>query len=257
MPKRKFSDKKEKPLITRRVRRNSRSKFLKINPERSTNQTREPEMRDIFDKIYSGLVSNKSSWSNSSEVDFKKGLLNPIVSEKNVIFLGCGDFALGFSILGDANKVTGIDFSKVAIESAKKNSKYDNTKTELHNLDLVNEFINVGSADVIVDDYLSHCITENRAQYFKNVRSVMGQASLYVTFAVAWPQGFEWPPFVATSIDSTNKTQVQNGVVVRVLKEPQDLLNELSENGFTTDYHEVIFNPTGQPIFFSLNRLRS
>lgn len=59
----------------------------------------------------------------------------------------------------------------------------------------------------------------------------------------------------ASSLDPIDKTQKRDGTAVRVLKDPEALLQELRENGFSTEYFEVITNPTGQPIFFSLNKL--
>ncbi len=212
-------------------------------------------MKDIFNKIYVDLLSKKSNWSTSSEVEFKSSLLSPLVSNKNVILLGCGDFSLGFSLMNKCNKITGVDFSDVALNSAKKHPNYDDTKMSLHCIDISKELYDLGKFEIVVDDYLSHCIVENRNVYFENVRSLMNESSLYVTFAVTWPDGFQWPDFVASSLDPIDKTQKRDGTTVRILKDPDALLLELRENGFSAEYFEVITNPTGQPIFFSLNKL--
>lgn len=152
-------------------------------------------MKDVFNKIYVDLLSQKSNWSTSSEVDFKSNLLSPLVSNKNVLLLGCGDFSLGFSLLNKCNKIAGVDFSDVALKSAKEHPDYDNAKMSLHCFDISKESSQLGNFDIVVDDYLSHCIVENRNIYFENVRSLMSETSLYVTFAVTWPDGFQWPDF--------------------------------------------------------------
>lgn len=211
-------------------------------------------MKEIFNRIYTDLLSKKLNWSNASEVDFKNSLLSPLTDGKNVVLLGCGDFSLGFSLKNKCNSMAGIDFSAVALQAAEEHSDYDSKKITLYNFDISKDAPQIGNFDVVVDDYLSHCIVENRSAYFKNVQSLMNETSLYVTFAVTWPEGFQWPDFIAASLDPIDRTQKQNGIKVRLLKTPKDLLSELRENGFSTEYQEVILNPTGQPILFSLNK---
>lgn len=211
-------------------------------------------MKDIFNKIYIDLLAKKTNWSNSSEVDFKSDLLSPLITNKNIILLGCGDFSLGFALVNRCNAIAGIDFSDVALRAAKERPDYDSEKMSLRCFDISKDSPQMRKFDVVVDDYLSHCIVENRNVYFENVRALMNEGSLYVTFAVTWPEGFRWPDFVASSLDPNEKAQKRDGITVRVLKDPKTLLEELRENGFSTEYHQVIFNPTGQPIFFSVNR---
>lgn len=211
-------------------------------------------MKDIFNKIYTDLLSKKQNWSNASEVDFKKSLLSPLTVGKKIVLLGCGDFSLGFSLKNKCNSLAGIDFSAVPLQAAKEHPDYEPEKMTLHNFDISKDRPQIGNFDVVVDDYLSHCIVEKRSAYFRNVQSLMNDTSLFVTFVVTWPEGFQWPDFVSASLDPIERTQKQDGAKVRMLKAPKDLLSELSENGFLTEYQDVILNPTGQPVFFSLNR---
>lgn len=215
-------------------------------------------MKEIFNKLYSELIARKTNWSNESETQFKSHLLESVVKGKTVILLGCGDFSFGTHLLDKVKMIQGVDFSSIAISTAKNRSlsDEDSKKIYLNVADLKNEDIDFGKFDVVVDDYVSHCIVDQRSQYFKNVRSAMNENSLFVTLAITWPDGFQWPDFVAATIDPLTKTQIINGVVGRVFKSPDELLAELAGEGFVTEFSKVIENPSGQPIFFSLNSLK-
>lgn len=205
----------------------------------------------IFEDIYKKLNVEQRNWSSCDDIDFRETLLAEFIKQKQLVILGCGDFSLGERLLRHTDLITGIDFSEAAVNLARmKNLPQE---VELEVADLSEELVFHKKYDVVIDDYLSHCITSGRTQFFSNVKSLMNSEALYIGLSVCWPSDYIWPDYVRPSLHPETHTQDLDGVAHRYFGNPADLESELILNGFQLLFKKVILNTYGQPIFFSIS----
>lgn len=212
-------------------------------------------MKNTFNRLYENLASGGSNWSNESEIAFKKSLILPIRDKRTLALVGCGDFALGFHLQNEFDKILGTDFSDRALSKARSHKDFNPEKMELVEADLSQPWKMESKWELVVDDYISHCIVTNRPTYYDNIKKLMAPNALFVTLALCWPEDFKWTGPGSDLLDFATKSQKDNeGNIVRKLLPPKDLLQELKDNSLNTLFSQIIVNPTGQPIFFSINQ---
>lgn len=162
-----------------------------------------------------------------------------------ILELGCGagDVALLFAEKG--YRASGIDISPTAIEWArgkalKANIKADFAAGDVQNLGKWED----GCFDVVIDGHCLHCIIgDDRAKVFSETYRVLKPSGLlYVSTMCGDPK----EPEVVKQYDTESRCMVGNGIARRYFGKPEDILNEITQTGFSIQQHEVRSNPGTQ-----------
>ncbi len=144
------------------------------------------ESNERFNRIYSEQPPENIPWNALSlPIAIKELITNKIVETCKAIDIGCG---LGNYIRELAKvgfEMTGVDFSNVAIEKAKKLAIKDNLSIEF----LVSDFtkklkLNLSEFDFAFDyGLLHHIFPEDREIYARNVAKLLNENAFYLSIA--------------------------------------------------------------------------
>jgi len=139
-----------------------------------------------FNQIYSEQSPDTIAW-NSLElpIAIHKLISNKTIKPCKAIDIGCGlaNYSRELSRMGF--EMTGVDFSRVAIEKAQKLANTENLSIEFLIADFTKELsVNLSSFDFAFDyGLLHHVYPEQREKYVNNVAKLLNTNAYYLSIA--------------------------------------------------------------------------
>lgn len=195
---------------------------------------------ELHEKVYQNLKKNNlKSWSEQKDLDlmtqdFYEILENVNLQDKRLIEFGCGTALELIQIMEQSkgiNEAYGIDISETALEIARENC--ENKALKLHFmkasvLDLSQLYDQ--AFDIALDGRCLHCIiAEDRNTFLKEVYKVLKLDAYFVVNSMC-----SVLPKEQVNYDSNTKYMcMSNGTPVRYIPDPQDILDELTNAGFS------------------------
>ena len=139
-----------------------------------------------FNQIYSEQSTENIPWNALSlPVVIKELITNKIVKVCKAIDIGCGLGNYSRELAKVGFEMTGVDFSNVAIEKAKKLANKDNLSIEFLVADFAQEFkLNLSEFDFAFDyGLLHHIFPDDREMYVRNVVKLLNKNAFYLSIA--------------------------------------------------------------------------
>lgn len=201
----------------------------------------------LHDAVYQRLrKQGRTGWDTRDTYTEMLEIARPILrgraaspgSPLRVIELGCGAGELALLLEAEGHQVTGVDASRVAVEWAREKALAANSKAIFVHDDvtLLQGFPDA-AFDVAVDAHCLHCIIgSDRVRALQAVCRVLrpGGALLVMTMC-----GVVTAAKVRTALGPDGKTVMHDGVPVRYVAAPEEVLAELNVAGFVVESYRV------------------
>ena len=191
------------------------------------------DTKDFYDHSYQ--VSEDPFSPNESIADFLEISL-PVLSDyppaQSFLELGCGQG----THFGGREEVWGVDFSKTAIDNAKRDSRFKNVKFVCQNvvdMDLSKKF------DLILDSHLLHCLIneDDRKKYLKNVLYHLSPGGLFYIETMVMHKQCEFHEGPEYSFEMP--ILFRNGTPCRFVDIAENIEKELIDTGFKIIYFYI------------------
>jgi ubiquinone/menaquinone biosynthesis C-methylase UbiE len=152
--------------------------------------------------------------------------------------LGCGTGEYSLWLAARGFEVSGVDLSPTAVAWARERFAARGVEADLRVgsvLDL-SEFA-PASFDLVLDGHCFHCIVGNdRAAFLENAYRVLRPGGI---FHVATMCGPIHDPKIQELFDPATSCVLRNGVAIRQVKSPEEILQEMERAGFRILHHEL------------------
>lgn len=213
--------------------------------------------KKIFNSQYIFLKnSNKSSWTNSKDQTRKISVVSKIINlteKKNILVLGCGDGEISFWLESLGHKVVGIDFSDEAIKWANEKKSKKGSRVDFINHDILSKEHLESQFDLIIDDYLCHCIIGNdRISMWNFVKAHLHEKRFFLHMSCCLPKSFQIPEFLKSTIDTNTGLQIIDGTHGRYFGNPQNIISEIEANQFNLVSQLIENNSDSFPVLAAL-----
>jgi 2-polyprenyl-3-methyl-5-hydroxy-6-metoxy-1,4-benzoquinol methylase len=139
-----------------------------------------------FNQIYSEQSTENIPWNSLSlPVVIKDLITNKTINPCKTIDIGCGLGNYSRELAKVGFEMTGVDFSNVAIEKAKKLANKDKLSIEFLVADFAQEFkLNLSEFDFAFDyGLLHHIFPDDREMYARNVAKLLKVNAFYLSIA--------------------------------------------------------------------------
>ncbi|MBN1498859.1 MAG: class I SAM-dependent methyltransferase [Spirochaetes bacterium] len=186
------------------------------------------ENQSIYDEKYRQAIRNdQECWGGNERYTCRLKQIQDILksgiipAQGKVLEAGCGEGHLCQEFHKKGYDVTGIDFSKAAIDWAKNKNLIHKPDINYIHEDLSKPDLNLNDIfDLIIDGNCLHCIIGTRRQYFlENLYHHLSQSGvLYISSLI--------------SNDHDNHTTEIEGIPYRFIPHPDYLKAELENSGF-------------------------
>ncbi|WP_372643842.1 class I SAM-dependent methyltransferase [Ancylomarina sp.] len=144
------------------------------------------ESNERFNRIYSEQSPENIPWNALSlPIAIKELITNKIVEACKAIDIGCGFGNYSRELAKVGFEMTGVDFSNVAIEKAKKLANKDNLSIEFLVADFTQKLnINLSEFNFAFDyGLLHHIFPQDRKMYARNVAKLLNENAFYLSIA--------------------------------------------------------------------------
>ncbi len=203
------------------------------------------EIYEIQEELYKNKISNNDiGWSNQLHLDFKMGILDSLYSNqkfKNVLVLGCGDGQVLYQLAMN-NKETqfvGVDISEVATDWAKKRCEGMNN-VKVFRADII-DWVNEGLYDLVIDDYVLHCMVDNYRDIFINkVKGWLASSGDFCSFTIVKDKDA-----IKDTYQIIKDTKIRQFLTIEELN---DWFVQKNFNVIKSEFHKI----EGQPIQLSI-----
>lgn len=195
---------------------------------------------ELHDKVYQKLKNNnEKSWSAQSDLDqlisdFYEILGNENINTFRLVELGCGTALELIHLLEHTNTIQeayGVDISETALELARNNSAGKNLNLSFLKasvLDLSQLYDQ--PFDIAWDGRCLHCIiADDRKTFLNEVRKVLKPNSFFIVNSMCSVIDKE----LRNYDPKTKYMLMSNGTPVRYIPGPQEILDELTNAGFS------------------------
>lgn len=206
-----------------------------------------PSYASVHDAVYRRLRSQgKTGWDSSETYAEMLEIVRPVLrrqaaslgSSLRVLELGCGAGELALLLEADGHHVTGVDASAVAVDWAREKALTANARSTfvVDDATLLQRFPDA-AFDVAVDAHCLHCIVgDDRMRSLRAVARVLRPGGALVIMTMC---GEVTAAKVLAALGPDNKTAFHEGVPVRYVAAPDEVLAELEGAGFVVESHGV------------------
>jgi SAM-dependent methyltransferase len=206
-----------------------------------------PSYGPVHDAVYQRLRNQgRTGWDTTATYAEMLEIARPILqgraaslgSPLRVIELGCGAGELALLFEAEGHQVTGVDASAVAVEWAREKAVAANsTSIFVHDdVTLLQDFPDA-AFDVAVDAHCLHCIIG--ADRFRALQAVRRVLRLNGALVVMTMCGIVTAAKVQVALAPDGKTVLHDGIPVRYVAAPEEVLAELNVAGFVVESHRV------------------
>lgn len=201
----------------------------------------------VHDAVYQRLRSQgRSGWDTSDTYAEMLEIARPVLQGRaaslgapmRVIELGCGAGDLAIRLEAEGHQVTGVDASTVAVEWAREKAIAANSKAIFVHDDvtLLQGFPDA-VFDVAIDAHCLHCIVgADRSRALQAVWRVLRPNGALVVMTMC---GMVTAAKVRAALAPDGKTVLHDGIPVRYVAAPEEVLAELEAAGFVVEWHRV------------------
>ena len=150
-------------------------------------------LKDQMEKIYKDLPLEKIPWNMETPPSILQDIVNTEkIKPCSVIEFGCGAGNYVIYLASKGFDATGVDFSKPAVEIAKKSASKKGVKCNFISSDVLGDMAEIQDTFDFAYDWelLHHIFPEDRKTYINNVHRLLNPEGIYlsVCFSEKSPQ---------------------------------------------------------------------
>jgi ubiquinone/menaquinone biosynthesis C-methylase UbiE len=156
--------------------------------------------------------------------------------------LGCGTGMSSFLMAQKGYKISGIDIAATAVDWARERFAAAGLTGSFHHGDVCSmPFFETASFDIVFDGACLHClIGEDRKRCLAEVRRILRPSGVFIVSSMC---GLPKSEDAKVQFDQTSRCLMKDGKPYRTLKPLANLVDEVSNAGFTVESHALSANP--------------